>query len=355
MRDRPRPAPAPTAPAHRTGRSKAGAQEAGRPEADAPAAGRPLSGSQAADARTPAQASGTATSGTATSGSAPSGTHPAAEDPAAKDLSGTGLPGTHLPGERRAGAGAVPMRERCLAEALAIIAEAGVEKLSLREVARRLGVSHQAPYKHFASRDDLLAELIARAFAEFADVLEDRPGTQDAAPAADLAEMGRLYMDYAVRHPLKYRLMFATPLPAPEAHPAMMANARRAFGLLCGRLSTMPRRSLPAAGGKPVEMKPVAMKTGAMKPGAIKTGKTRSVEMGAAEMGSGGADTADGKPGAVGLPACADLDALFVWSTLHGLATILPSDTYATLSLSEAERQRAVVHCFARLSLALEP
>lgn len=325
MRDRPRLAPAPTAPAHRTGRSKAGGQEAGRPEADAQAAGRPLAGSQAADARAPAQAFGTASSGT----------HPAAGDPAAKDLSGTGLPGTHLPGERRAVAGAVPMRERCLAEALAIIAEAGVEKLSLREVARRLGVSHQAPYKHFTSRDDLLAELIARAFADFAAVLEDRAGTQDADPAADLAEMGRLYMDYAVRHPLKYRLMFATPLPAPEAHPAMMANARRAFGLLCGRLATMPRRPLPPAGGKNVEMKIAGT--------------------GTAGMDSGGADTDDGKPGAVGLPASADLDALFVWSTLHGLATILPSDTYATLPLSEAERQRAVVHCFARLSLALEP
>lgn len=210
------------------------------------------------------------------------------------------------------GAAGATLRERCLAGALAIIAEEGVEKLSLREVARRLGVSHQAPYKHFASRDDLLAELIARAFAEFADVLEDRPGTLDADPAADLAEMGRLYMDYAVRHPLKYRLMFATPLPAPEAHPVMMANARRAFALLCGRLAAMPRRSLPAHRPR--------------------------------------ADEA-----AAGLPASADLDALFVWSTLHGLATILPSDTYATLTLTDAERQRAVAHCFARLSLALEP
>lgn len=233
---------------------------------------------------------------------------------------------------------AAPIRERCLAEALAIIAEAGAEKLSLREVARRLGISHQAPYKHFASRDDLLAELIARAFAEFAAVLEDRHATRDGDPAADLAAMGRLYMDYAVRHPLKYRLMFATPLPAPDAHPVMMANARRAFGLLCGRLASMRRRALPA-------------------------GVRASVGTSVAGPGGGTADGAgtgeDGRAAeataTAGLPESADLDALFVWSTLHGLATILPSDTYATLPLTEAERLRAVTHCFARLGLALEP
>jgi AcrR family transcriptional regulator len=41
-----------------------------------------------------------------------------------------------------------------------IIGERGIEELSLREVARRLGVSHQAPYKHFPSRDHLLAEVV---------------------------------------------------------------------------------------------------------------------------------------------------------------------------------------------------
>jgi len=41
------------------------------------------------------------------------------------------------------------LREACIREALAIIEVGGVESLSLREVARRLGVSHQAPYKHF--------------------------------------------------------------------------------------------------------------------------------------------------------------------------------------------------------------
>ncbi len=67
------------------------------------------------------------------------------------------------------------VREACLEEALAIIEEDGVESLSLREVSRRLGVSHQAPYRHFTNRDDLLAELLTRCFEVFAAHLEARP------------------------------------------------------------------------------------------------------------------------------------------------------------------------------------
>ena len=56
------------------------------------------------------------------------------------------------------------LREACVKEALAIIAEGGIDSLSLRDVARRLGVSHQAPYKHFPSRDHILAEVVGRRF-----------------------------------------------------------------------------------------------------------------------------------------------------------------------------------------------
>ena len=62
--------------------------------------------------------------------------------------------------------GPLPLKEACLRAAREAIAEQGVEQLSLREVARRLGVSHQAPYRHFPSRDHLLAEVMRRCFQE---------------------------------------------------------------------------------------------------------------------------------------------------------------------------------------------
>jgi AcrR family transcriptional regulator len=191
------------------------------------------------------------------------------------------------------------VKERCLAEALRIIDEGGIESLSFREVSRRVGVSHQAPYKYFESRDDILAELMTRAFAEFADHLQGRPASAD--PTDDMRAMGLAYFDYARRHPLKYRLMFGTPMPDPERHPDMMAAARQAFDLLRARLRAMPVR--PATGA-------------------------------AAEI---------------------DLDALFVWSAIHGLASLMGSDVLPTLGFTEPQMHAAIAHCLARIGAALQP
>ena len=76
------------------------------------------------------------------------------------------------------------LREACLVEAMAIIEQEGLEKLSLREVARRLGVSHQAPYRHYPSRDHLLVEVMRRCFRDFATFLDDRAKEDD--PRKDL-------------------------------------------------------------------------------------------------------------------------------------------------------------------------
>jgi AcrR family transcriptional regulator len=192
------------------------------------------------------------------------------------------------------------VRERCLAEALRIIDEGGIEALSFREVSRRVGVSHQAPYKYFDSRDDILAELLTRAFAEFAGHLERRPATSD--PYDDMRAMGEAYFDYARRHPLKYRLMFGTPMPHPERHPQMMAQARQAFELLKARLRDVPVR--PATASAPTDV---------------------------------------------------DLDALFVWSSIHGLASLLGSDILPTLGFSEHQLHGAIAHCLARIGASLQP
>lgn len=190
------------------------------------------------------------------------------------------------------------LREDCVREALAIIDEGGLESLSLREVARRLHVSHQAPYKHFPSRDHILAEIVARAFAGFAAHLDARdPGT---GPHEDLASMGRAYLGYAAAHPLQYRLMFGTPLPAPEEHPAMMREARHAFSLLRDALGrAAAERSGPAS------------------------------------------------------PDLLDRDALFVWATMHGLAGIRSSCAVDTLGLSPETFAAAAPHTLGRVAGAL--
>ena len=101
-----------------------------------------------------------------------------------------------------------------------VIAERGVENLSMRDVARKLSVSHQAPYRHFESRDHLLAEIMRRCFVDFGHHLDQRPRSSD--PEADLGAMGQAYLDYAQLKPLEYRLMFGTPWPEPAQHPELV-------------------------------------------------------------------------------------------------------------------------------------
>lgn len=189
------------------------------------------------------------------------------------------------------------LREACLTEALVIIETAGVEGLSLREVSRRLGVSHQAPYKHFPSRDHLLAEVVRRAFEAFAVYLDAHPTTDN--PHADLGMMGRAYLMYAREHPLQYRLMFGTPLPDATQHPEMMHSARHAFSLLRNCVGRMYGADTEAAYQQ------------------------------------------------------AELDALFIWSTMHGLASIIPTQVFNTLNLADAVIAEAVHHVMQRIGDAL--
>lgn len=191
------------------------------------------------------------------------------------------------------------LREACLAEALAIIDAEGVEHLSLREVARRLGVSHQAPYKHFPSRDHILAEIVTRAFDSFARHLDTRPRRDD--PHEDLAAMGRAYLDYARAHPLQYRLMFGDLLPDLKKHPDMMRQAKHAFALLSDGV-----RRVTALAADPRTETDVA------------------------------------------------LDALFVWSSVHGLARILQSRALQTLALPDEVGERASAHSLMRIGAAMK-
>jgi AcrR family transcriptional regulator len=190
------------------------------------------------------------------------------------------------------------LKDALIDEAFAVIEASGVEGLSLREVARRLGVSHQAPYKHFPSRDHILAAVVARCFREFAAHLEARPARTD--PFEDLGEMGLAYLAYARENPLKYRLMFNSSLPDGQEHKEMLQEARHGFALLHDRLQTMTLRD----------------------PGQTIANPAKH-------------------------------DALFILSTLHGFASLMQSDVLGTIGLEGEERQIALERMMRRMGMAL--
>lgn len=121
------------------------------------------------------------------------------------------------------------LRRTLIAVAVELVAREGAEALSLREVARRAGVSHNAPYRHFPSRAALLAAVAAAGFEALAAKLETVP--EAAFPAARLQMLGQAYVAFALENGALYRLMFGGAIE-PGADPALAAAGERAFDLL---------------------------------------------------------------------------------------------------------------------------
>jgi AcrR family transcriptional regulator len=101
------------------------------------------------------------------------------------------------------------LREKLIAAGEAALAEIPFERVTLREIARRAGVSHAAPKHHFSTLGDLLAEIAARGFESFSTELAN--GADHSAiqtPDGRLAGMGRAYIRFAENNPAIYSLMF---------------------------------------------------------------------------------------------------------------------------------------------------
>jgi AcrR family transcriptional regulator len=110
------------------------------------------------------------------------------------------------------------LRPALLEAAGDILETDGVGALSLREAARRAGVSHSAPYRHFPDRDSLLAALAAEGFALLDEELKNRPE----------GHMGLGYVEFALGRPQRFRLMFGGQLRYHD-HPELRARAEASY------------------------------------------------------------------------------------------------------------------------------
>lgn len=128
------------------------------------------------------------------------------------------------------------LRRGLIDAALALVAEGSLADLSLREVARRAGVTYGAPYHHFADKSALLAAVARQGFEELVSELE-RAAARKTTLQAELLAMAEAYIAFAMAHASHYRVMFLPgvkqSLDADELH----AAADRAFGLLQARVA----------------------------------------------------------------------------------------------------------------------
>lgn len=99
------------------------------------------------------------------------------------------------------------LRQALLDGARDMLAERGHEGFSLSALARRLGVSTAAPYRHFADRDALIDALCVEGYALFGDTLARAAGTADE-PRALLRALGVGYLTFAREQPALFGIMF---------------------------------------------------------------------------------------------------------------------------------------------------
>jgi AcrR family transcriptional regulator len=142
--------------------------------------------------------------------------------------------------------------KRALTEsALGLVKEKGPKGFTLREVARRAGVSAAAPYRHFSDKAQLLAAAATLGFVQLHETLSDAAAeTDDLIP--QVLGMGRAYVRWAVAHPDYYQVMFGSELDKSD-NPEMLTAGLRAFDdLLDAIIRCQEAKLLPA--GDPREV-----------------------------------------------------------------------------------------------------
>ena len=91
-----------------------------------------------------------------------------------------------------------------------VLAELGVERLNLREVARVAGVSHAAPYRHFVDKQALVAAIAEDGFNKLAAEINRVAAKPFANSAGKLIAAGQAYIRFALQHPDHFRIMFSS-------------------------------------------------------------------------------------------------------------------------------------------------
>jgi AcrR family transcriptional regulator len=143
------------------------------------------------------------------------------------------------------------LRQKLLDVTEEIILEKGVDGFTLREAARRAGVSPAAPAHHFEDARGLLTAVALLGFREFGAALRTADESGGSDPERRLQEQGRAYVRFALEHPARFQLMFREEKLDP-LNEEFAAAARQAYEVLEGAVhaatGTPPGRPLSESG-----------------------------------------------------------------------------------------------------------
>jgi AcrR family transcriptional regulator len=138
------------------------------------------------------------------------------------------------------------LKESLLEAAVQLIAEVGPAGFNLREVARRAGVSHNAPYRHFRDKEELLAEVAAQGFKELNEAMQEGAASEST-PIGKLKRSGYAYVAFALHRPDHFAAMFDT--PGRRTDPLCRQAGEAAFATLVGFIELSQREGQLPDGG----------------------------------------------------------------------------------------------------------
>jgi AcrR family transcriptional regulator len=190
------------------------------------------------------------------------------------------------------------IREEIKQAALRQLAQSGPAGISVNAIGKELGVSGPALYRYFASRDELLTELVIDAYDDMAAALRTASATTPKrAPRRRFETFARAYRAWAIAQPHRYRLLYGPPLPGYDAHARRLIEASKASMDLLLEV-------LPADGAGPRPTKALASQASAW-------ATDRGLQADAATA------------------VCA----LLAWSRLHGFVSLEIDGNYASMGI----------------------
>ena len=130
--------------------------------------------------------------------------------------------------------------------AVDIIRKSGSEALTLREVARSVGVSQAAPYRHFKDRRELVAAVAERGFVRLRDRM--LVGIQSAQGRLGLKSVAEAYVSFGLENPAEYRVMFGPEVAVTDDLPSLRDTGRSVLGFVAEGISQLQKQGLVRSG-----------------------------------------------------------------------------------------------------------
>jgi AcrR family transcriptional regulator len=145
------------------------------------------------------------------------------------------------------------LREAILQAALKLVETVGPRGITLRATARLAGVSQAAPYRHFASKEALLAAVAEEGFRALAAMQRESAARHQDDPMERFRALGLAYIAFATSRPAHFRVMFAPEVADKLAYPALAQAAAETFALLVDVIAECQKARTVKA-GDPMEL-----------------------------------------------------------------------------------------------------